>query len=105
MERWGRLPCRGTSGEWQVFYGPESNGYLALYGHSGPPFDEKWGWCNSTQTCAEVGYSWQLTLASETPEAPEPTTAVLLMGVLLAFGVRRVGWKADGRAEARPYIK
>jgi hypothetical protein len=72
-----------------VYYGPESNAYLALYGQPSQPFSERWGWCTSTQNCAASGNSWQLTLASETPEAPEPATAALVMGAAAAFGVGR----------------
>jgi len=67
----GATTLQATAGDWQVYYGPESNAYLALYGQPSPPFFERWGWCTSTQSCAATGDAWQLTLVSATPEAPE----------------------------------
>lgn len=85
----GATTLQGTAGQWQIYYGPQSNAYFVLYGQPGPPFSERWGWCTSTQNCGDVGYDWKLTLASATPEAPEPSTAALLMGAVAAFGVAR----------------
>jgi len=85
----GATTLQATAGDWQVYYGPESNAYLALYGQPSPPFFERWGWCTSTQSCAATGDAWQLTLVSATPEAPEPSTAALVMGAVAAFGVGR----------------
>lgn len=84
----GSATLNGTSGNWQIEDPPESNADLYLWGQpNSNQFDELWGWCvpGVQYDCGDLGYSWGLTLASETSDAPEPATGGLVLGALAVF--------------------
>ena len=90
------------SGEWDIFSQPVSNVPLYLFGYDDSSrYGERWGWCHpSGGPCGEIGFSWSLTLASQTVIAsPEPNTAETTLSALglLSVGVWVRRWRGNFR--------
>ncbi len=87
----GSATLTATSGGWQIEDPSESNADLYLLGTpDGSRYGETWGWCiPGSAACGDFGYSWDLTLASETSSTPEPATAGFVLGGLAVFCVKR----------------
>jgi hypothetical protein len=89
----GAATLTGTgSGEWSIYEPGVSNTSLDLYGNSQTgAFDSKWDDCipSNSEACFDIGNDpgfWQLTLQSDTPTAPEPSTLWTSFGALGIFG-------------------
>ena len=79
----GAATLTPSSGDWQLVQNSAPN-FLNLYSSfDNANLGELWSWTNGPGTY-DLGYSWSLTLQSETDLAPEPASAYLMLAGLAA---------------------